>query len=104
MTFVPDPGPNPARGPTPPRVLPVYPMPAYPPPSGSSLGRVLLVLFLIASISLNIFLICGGVFLRSWGSSDPAGAAPRGRDLSGAARAAAKNAGIRVQSPNGEGP
>jgi protease-4 len=78
-------------------------MPAYPPPSGSSLGRVLLVLFLIASIGLNILLICGGYLLQSWTSSDPAETHIAERFLSGTASAADKVAVVRIEGPIVEG-
>src|SRR5262245_16024349 len=91
------------RGPLPPRVLPVYSMPIYPPGGGSSIGRIFLVLFLIASIGLNIFLLCGGYLVRIMGSSEPVDAPLHERFLSGRAEAADKVAVIRIDGPIVEG-
>jgi protease IV len=51
--------------PTPPRVLPVRQPP--PPPRGGGVWRVLLLLFLFASLGLNVALLCGGLMMRLGG-------------------------------------
>jgi protease IV len=103
MSIPSDSGSDSPRGPLPPRVLPVYPMPVYPPSGGTSIGRIFLVLFLIASVGLNILLLCGGFFLRNLGSGEPADAPLHERFLSGNAEAADKIAVVRIDGPIVEG-
>jgi protease-4 len=90
-----DPNAESSRGPMPPRVVPVYTAPYYP-PRGSSAGRVFLVLFLLASIALNVFLICGGYLLSSFTASDPPDGPPRERFFSGNAEATDRIAIVRI--------
>jgi protease-4 len=93
-----DPPADSPRGPQPPRVIPVYPA-AYPPSRGSSAGRVFLVLFLLASLALNAFMICGGWFLGSLFNSDSPDGAPPERFFSGNADAKDRIAIVRIDGP-----
>jgi protease-4 len=79
-------------------------MPSYPPPPPrSGAGRVLLVLFLIASIGLNVFLLCGGFFLKWIAGGDSTDGPLHQRYLSGTASAASHVAVIRIDGPIVEG-
>lgn len=89
-----DPNVDSPRG-LPPRVVPVYPA-SYVQPQRSSAGRVFLVLVLLASLTLNVFLICGGYFLGSVFDSEPPDGPPRERFFSGNAEANDRVAIIRI--------
>jgi protease-4 len=86
-----------------PRVLPVYALPPQAPSAGSTVGRVLLALFLIASLGLNMFLLCGGFLLRSLATAEPPDAPLHERFLSGHADASDRIAIIRIEGPIVEG-
>ena len=99
-----DPNADSPRGRNPPRVLPVFSMPGFPPPPPrSSAGRIVLVLFLIASIGLNVALLCGGLFLKWIAGSDSGDALLHQRYLSGTADAAGHVAVVRIDGPIVEG-
>jgi protease IV len=103
MSYPTDPG-SPVPPSTPPRVLPVFSMPSYPPPPPrSGAGRVLLVLFLIASMGLNIFLLCGGFFLKWVAGSDSGDGPLHERFHSGTPTATSQVAVIRIDGPILEG-
>lgn len=91
-----DSGSDTPRAPLPPRVVPVYVPPMPPPPGGSGLGRVLLIMVLLGSLALNVLLICGGYFLRSLTASDTESANLRERVVAGSPSAADKVAIVRI--------
>src|SRR5947209_2654273 len=62
--------------PPPPRVLPVRPPPPPPPPRGGSGWRILFVLILLASLGLNVLLICGGLAVGGLGAAGSEDGAP----------------------------
>src|SRR5436309_14327712 len=71
--------------PPPPRVLPVRPAPPPPPPPrGGSGWRVLFVLLLIASLGLNVLLVCAGLMLGGMSPTEADGAPVREKFHGGA--------------------
>src|SRR5207253_2920996 len=103
MSFPTEPDPSAPRAPLPPRVVPVYAPPPYPSSGGATAGRIVLALLLVASIGLNVFLICGGYFLGRLGTSEPGGALLHERFLSGSQTAMDKIAVVRIEGTILEG-
>src|SRR5436309_1337372 len=93
----------PSVNPVSPRAYPVrYPLP---PRSGGGIGRVLLILLLLGSIALNVLLLCGGLLIRGFGSTehDYAALAVNERFLGGSSAAADKVAVVRIEGTIMEG-
>jgi protease-4 len=84
---------------SPPRVLPVrLPPPPPPPPSSSAAGwRAVFWLLLIASLGLNVLIICGGLWLGRFADSEPEGLRVRERYHSGDAKSSDAVAVVRIE-------
>src|SRR5437588_11042872 len=90
--------------PPPPRVLPVR-LPPPPPPrgGGGTAWRVLFALFLVASLGLNVLLLCGGLMFGALGSSESEGGPVREKFHGRTTGASDKVAVVKVEGTIVEG-